>query len=84
MSNARSLGGMQVSPIGLGCMSFSGAFGAATVEQSNATLKRALELGVTFFDTANAYGAGENERIVGKALGPDRNKVSISTKFGLL
>lgn len=38
MSNARSLGGMQVSPIGLGCMSFSGAFGAATLEQSNATL----------------------------------------------
>lgn len=84
MSNARSLGGMQVSPIGLGCMSFSGAFGAATLEQSNATLKRALELGVTFFDTANAYGAGENERIVGKALGPDRNKVSISTKFGFV
>lgn len=84
MDKSRSLGGLEVAPIGLGCMSFTGAFGTATFQQAKDTLNRAVELGVTLFDTANAYGAGENEKILAKVLGPVRDKIVISTKFGFV
>lgn len=78
----RNLGGLEVGAIGLGCMSFSGAFGGATEKQAEETLDRAVELGVTLFDSANAYGAGENEKTIGRILKPVRDKISLSTKFG--
>ena len=84
MNRNRSLGGLEVSPIGLGCMSLTGAFGEATVKQAEETLKRAFDLGVTLFDSANAYGGGENERLLGRVLGPVREKIAISTKFGFV
>jgi len=84
MSELRNLGGLEVGPVGLGCMSFTGAFGSATFEQAEETLARAIELGVTLFDTANAYGAGENERIVGRVLRSARDRIAISTKFGFV
>ena len=84
MNRNRSLGGLAVAPIGLGCMSLTGAFGEATVKQAEETLKRAFDLGVTLFDSANAYGGGENERLLGRVLGPVREKIAISTKFGFV
>jgi aryl-alcohol dehydrogenase-like predicted oxidoreductase len=81
----RRLGGqgLTVSALGLGCMGMSQSYGPADEGESVATLERALELGVTFFDTANAYGQGHNERLVGRALGPHRDHVVIATKFGI-
>ena len=84
MNRNRSLGGLAVAPIGLGCMSLTGAFGEATVKQAEETLKRAFDLGVTLFDSANAYGGGENERLLGRVLEPVREKIAISTKFGFV
>jgi aryl-alcohol dehydrogenase-like predicted oxidoreductase len=81
----RKLGtqGLEVSAIGLGCMGFSGTYGGAPPEaQSLEVLRRAVELGVTFFDTAEVYGLRTNEVLVGKALAPFRDKVVIATKFG--
>ncbi len=78
----RNLGALEVGAIGLGCMSMTGAFGSADAKQAEETLKRAVDLGVTLFDSANAYGLGENERILGRVLGPVRDNVVISTKFG--
>ena len=84
MYKTRSLGGLEVGSIGLGCMSFTGAFGTATFQQADETLKRAVDLGVTLFDSANAYGAGDNEKILGQVLGSVRDKIAISTKFGFV
>ncbi|MBW0366219.1 aldo/keto reductase [Ensifer adhaerens] len=79
----RKLGSeLTVSTIGLGCMGMSFAYGAADEAESIRTLQRAVDLGVTFFDTAEVYGPFENEKLVGKALGPVRDKVVIATKFG--
>ncbi len=82
----RTLGtGLTVSEIGLGCMSLTGAYGTTsgpTREDSIALIRRAVDLGVTFFDTAEVYGPFENEEIVGEALEPVRDKVKIATKFG--
>ncbi len=78
------LGDLDVSAIGLGCMSMSSVYGKADEEESEATLRRAVELGVTFFDTANGYGRGHNERLIGRVLGAQRDKVQISTKFGFM
>ncbi|QRY66875.1 aldo/keto reductase [Ensifer sp. PDNC004] len=79
----RKLGSeLTVSTIGLGCMGISFAYGAADEAESIRTLQRAVDLGVTFFDTAEVYGPFENEKLVGKALGPVRDKVVIATKFG--
>jgi aryl-alcohol dehydrogenase-like predicted oxidoreductase len=81
----RQLGtqGLQVSEIGLGCMGLSFAYGTAPAEaQSLQLLKRAVELGVTFFDTAEVYGPFKNEILVGKALQPVRDRAVIATKFG--
>jgi aryl-alcohol dehydrogenase-like predicted oxidoreductase len=81
----RSLGqgGLKVSEIGLGCMSLTGIYGTAPSEaDSIALLRAAHDQGVTFFDTAEAYGPWTNEVLVGKALAPIRNQVVIATKFG--
>ncbi len=75
--------GLTVSALGLGCMGMSQSYGPADEGESVATLERALELGVTFFDTANAYGQGHNERLVGRVLGPHRDRAVIATKFGI-
>ncbi|WP_319226626.1 aldo/keto reductase [Draconibacterium orientale] len=81
----RKLGnqGLVVSSIGLGCMGLSFGYGAATDKQEAIKLiRRAYELGVTFFDTAEIYGPFVNEEVVGEALAPFRNEVVIATKFG--
>ncbi len=81
----RKLGnsGLEVSAIGLGCMGLSFAYGHATDKpEAIALLRRACELGVTFFDTAEAYGPFTNEELLGEALAPFRDRVVIATKFG--
>ena len=79
----RKLGAeLDVSPVGLGCMGMSHAYGGQEEADAIRTLHRAVELGVTLFDTAEVYGPFTNEVLVGKALGPLRDKVRIATKFG--
>ena len=81
----RTLGksGLEVSAIGLGCMGMTSAYGPPGARQDMIALTRtAVERGVTFFDTAEAYGPFANEELVGEALAPIRNKVIIATKFG--
>ena len=79
----RTLGSLDVSALGLGCMGMSHAYGPASDETAAiATLRRAVDLGVTLFDTAEVYGPYANEILVGKALKPMRDKVVIATKFG--
>ncbi|HTT38678.1 MAG TPA: aldo/keto reductase [Burkholderiales bacterium] len=76
-------GGLEVSAIGLGCMGLSYGYGPAARKQDAIDLIRAaFERGVTFFDTAEAYGPGANEELVGEALQPFRDRVVIATKFG--
>ena len=75
--------GLVVSALGLGCMSMSGSYGGADDDESTTTLRRAFDLGVTFFDTANAYGLGHNERLVGQVLAEHRDAVVLATKFGI-
>jgi len=83
--NTRELGksGLQVSAMGLGCMSLSYGYGPATEKAEGIQLIRsAYELGITFFDTAEAYGPFVNEELVGEAVAPFREKIVIATKFG--
>ena len=77
------LGGLEVSAQGLGCMGMSEFRGHADWDESIATIHRALDLGVTFFDTADVYGAGHNEVLLGRAVHGKRDKVQIATKFGI-
>ena len=75
--------GLEVSAIGLGCMGLSHGFGPAVDQQDGINLIRAaVDLGVTFFDTAQVYGPFTNETLVGRALAPVRDQVKIATKFG--
>ena len=79
-------GGLEVSALGLGCMPMVGTgfvhYGAATERESLATIARALELGITFFDTAEVYGPFVNEELLGRAIRGKRDGLVIATKFG--
>ena len=76
--------GLEVSAVGLGCMGMSHGFGDATDKDEMISLiRKAVDLGVTFFDTAEIYGPYENEKLVGEALKPVRDQVVIATKFGI-
>ncbi|MET9353484.1 aldo/keto reductase [Streptomyces sp. NPDC006617] len=76
-------GGPEVGAQGLGCMGMSFGYGPSDAEASRATLERALELGVTLYDTADAYGAGENERFLAPFFKAHRDDVVVATKFAL-
>ncbi len=74
---------VKVSALGLGCMGMSQSYGPADESESVATIHRALDLGVTFLDTANVYGRGHNERLVGRAIADRREQVVLATKFAI-
>jgi aryl-alcohol dehydrogenase-like predicted oxidoreductase len=78
------LGTLEVNAIGLGCMGMSVAYGAADADEAERTLHRALDLGVDLLDTANAYGFGANEELIGRALKSRRDEFALSTKFGFV
>jgi aryl-alcohol dehydrogenase-like predicted oxidoreductase len=75
------LGGLEVSELGLGCMGMSAFYGETDVDESEATIKRALELGIDFLDTAQIYGPLTNEELVGRAIKGKRDQYVIATKF---
>lgn len=83
MLEQRKLGdGLRVSALGLGCMGMSEFYGQADEAEAVATIQRAIDLGVTFLDTADMYGVGRNEELVGRAIRDRRDAVVLATKFG--
>lgn len=85
MIPTRKLGKLTVGAQGLGCMGMSDAYGVrGNDDESIATIHRALDLGVTMLDTANVYGAGTNEQLVGRAIADRRDEVVLATKFGIV
>jgi aryl-alcohol dehydrogenase-like predicted oxidoreductase len=80
--DTRTLKGLEVSEQGLGCMGMSAWYGPTDEAESIATIRRALELGITFLDTADIYGQGANEELVGRAIAGRRDEVVLATKFG--
>src|SRR4051794_25577076 len=82
----RKLGksGLSVSALGLGCMGMSDFYGPRDDAESLATIAHALDAGCTFLDTADMYGAGKNEELVGKAIRARRAEVTLATKFGVV
>ncbi|MBN8981330.1 MAG: aldo/keto reductase [Rhizobiales bacterium] len=86
MLKSRKLGqqGLEVSELGLGCMGMSHAYGNADDKESIATIHRAIDLGCTFFDTAEIYGPFKNEELLGEAIRPYRDKIKVATKFGFI
>lgn len=80
----RRLGPLEVSAQGLGCMGMSDFYGRTDETESIATIHRALELGVTLLDTADTYGRGANEELVGRAIAGRRDEVVLATKFGIV
>jgi aryl-alcohol dehydrogenase-like predicted oxidoreductase len=80
----RTIGGERVSVIGLGCMGMSEFYGASDREQSIGVIHHALDIGVNFFDTADMYGVGHNEELVGEALRDRRDEAFLATKFGVV
>jgi aryl-alcohol dehydrogenase-like predicted oxidoreductase len=79
----RTLGGLEVSALGLGCMGMSEVYGPVDDDESVKVIHRALDLGVTFLDTADVYGVGHNEELVGRAIRDRRDEVVLATKFGI-
>jgi aryl-alcohol dehydrogenase-like predicted oxidoreductase len=84
LHRALGTGGLTVSAVGLGCMGMSQSYGAPDEEEAVRTIHRALDLGVTLIDTADAYGKGANEVLVGRAIRDRRAGVVLASKFGLL
>jgi aryl-alcohol dehydrogenase-like predicted oxidoreductase len=76
--------GLEVSALGLGCMGMSEFYGSGDDAESIATIRRALDLGVTLLDTADMYGRGANEELVGRAIADRRDEVVLATKFGIV
>ncbi len=81
--NRRNLRDLTVSAIGLGCMGMSEFYGPSDEEESIATIRHALDIGVTFLDTSDMYGSGHNEELVGRAIAGRRDDVQLATKFAI-